>query len=103
MVKDLIFCLQEAALYFISKKPWTPKQPSECFVNPPCGCANPGQDLKCEECPHLEACLSSFKLQESGGCNIAYIPDIPTLQLTNSGNKYETIAEVEIREKSKSY
>jgi hypothetical protein len=63
MLKDLIFCLQEAALYLILKKSLTPQEPSECFVNPPCGCANPGQDIQCEDCAYLESCLSNCKLQ----------------------------------------
>ncbi|QKQ74171.1 hypothetical protein FBB35_13310 [Nostoc sp. TCL240-02] len=64
MLKDLIFCLQEAALYLILiKKSRTPQDPSECFVNSPCGCANPGQDIQCEDCAYLESCLSNCKLQ----------------------------------------
>ncbi|BAZ29574.1 hypothetical protein NIES4074_20210 [Cylindrospermum sp. NIES-4074] len=62
MMRDLIICLQEATLYFIHKKSWTPKNPSECFLNPPCGCANPGKTQQCEDCVHLEACLSHCKL-----------------------------------------
>jgi hypothetical protein len=62
MVQDLIFCLQEATLKFILKKYSPLKDPAECFVNPPCGCTNPGRELQCEDCPYLEACLSSFKL-----------------------------------------
>ena len=63
MVKDLVFCLQEATLYLLFKKSRTPKDPSECFVNPPCGCVNPGQNIQCEDCTYLESCLSSCKLQ----------------------------------------
>lgn len=63
MVRDLIFCLQEAALEFVLKKYRVPQQPAECFVNPPCGCVNPGKELKCEECSYLESCLSSFKVK----------------------------------------
>ena len=63
MARDFLFCMQEAALEFIFKKSSTPKNPSQCFVNPACGCANPGKELKCEECPALEACLSSCKLE----------------------------------------
>jgi hypothetical protein len=61
MVRDCIFCLQEAALQFIFKKYLPPQNPSECFVNPPCGCPNPGQELQCEDCVYLESCLSNFK------------------------------------------
>lgn len=63
MLQDLIFCLQEATLHFVFKKYWTPQEPAECFVDPPCGCANPGKELQCEECGHLEACLSSFRFK----------------------------------------
>lgn len=62
MVQDIIFCLKEAAVDLIFKKYSPPQNPTECFVNVPCGCANPGKELKCEDCPYLEACLSSFKL-----------------------------------------
>ncbi len=65
MVQDLIICLQEATLYFIFKKSWFPQHPDQCFVNLPCGCNNPGKELKCEDCPDLEACLSSLKLQKN--------------------------------------
>ncbi|MBL1198721.1 MAG: hypothetical protein FWK04_06470 [Nostoc sp. GBBB01] len=61
MVKDLIFCLHEAALEFIFKKSSTPKDVSECYINPPCECTNPGRNIQCEDCVYLEACLSSFK------------------------------------------
>jgi hypothetical protein len=61
MVQDCIFCLQEAALQFLSKKPVYPTDPKDCFVNPPCGCPNPGKEIQCEDCPHLEACFSSCK------------------------------------------
>lgn len=61
MVQDCIFCLQEAALEFFAKKRVFPTNPKDCFVNPPCGCPNPGKEIQCEDCPHLEACLSSCK------------------------------------------
>jgi hypothetical protein len=63
MVKDLIFCLQEVTLYLVFQKHRIPKYPSECFVNPPCGCANPGQNIQCEDCTYLESCLSNCKQQ----------------------------------------
>jgi hypothetical protein len=59
--QDLILCLQKIAFRLVLKEPYTAKQPSECFLNPPCGCSNPGKALQCEECPYLEACLSQFK------------------------------------------
>jgi hypothetical protein len=64
MMQDLIICLQEFTAYFILKKTWLPQTPADCFVNPACGCENPGKKMQCEECPYLEACLSSFKLQK---------------------------------------
>lgn len=60
MLQDLILCLQEAVLHFVFKKYSASQETAEFFVNPPCGCANPGQEIQCEECTHLEACLSSF-------------------------------------------
>ena len=74
MKRDIIFSLQEAALQFIFQKSFTPKNPSECFINPSCGCANPGKQLQCEECPELKACLSGFQLAVSYGNNIKYQP-----------------------------
>ena len=65
MVQDLIVCLQEATLYFILKKSWISKHPDECFVNLPCKCQNPGQEIKCEDCTYLEECLSSWKLNKN--------------------------------------
>jgi hypothetical protein len=62
MVRDVIFCIREAAIDIIFNKDSTPKKLTECFINPPCGCQHPGQELKCEDCVYLEACLSSFKL-----------------------------------------
>jgi hypothetical protein len=62
MVQDIIFCLKEAAVYYIWKKYSTRQNPAECFVNPPCGCANPGKELQCEDCIYLESCLSHIKL-----------------------------------------
>jgi hypothetical protein len=50
--KNIIFCVKEAAFQLISK------QADDCFSNPPCGCANPGKELHCENCSYLEACLS---------------------------------------------
>jgi hypothetical protein len=53
--------LQEMFLRWVLKEPLAPKQPSDCFLNPPCGCSSPGNTMACENCPHLEACLSHFK------------------------------------------
>lgn len=54
-IQDLVLCLQVTADNF------TPKKPSDCFLKLPCGCPNPGKELQCEECDHLEACLSKFQ------------------------------------------
>ncbi|MBE9207509.1 hypothetical protein IQ244_13440 [Nostoc sp. LEGE 06077] len=62
MVRDVIFCIQETAAEIIFQYSSTPKKLSEFLMNPPCGCTNPGKELKCEDCPYLEACLSSIKL-----------------------------------------
>jgi hypothetical protein len=77
MVQDLVVCLQEVTLYFIFKKSWVPKHPDECFVNPPCGCNNPGKEIQCEDCPHLEACLSDWKLHKD---SVKQIPKISSLR-----------------------
>lgn len=61
LYRDLIFRLRETALGIVLNDPDTPKHPSQCFLNPPCGCSNPGKELQCEECSYLEACLSRFK------------------------------------------
>ena len=59
--QDLMLCAQETACSFVFKQPSTSEELQACLVNPPCGCATPGKDLKCEECPHLEACLSHYQ------------------------------------------
>lgn len=64
MVKDLLICLQEATLYFIFKRSWIPKDFDECFLNLPCGCHHPGKEIQCEDCPYLEGCLSTWKLNQ---------------------------------------
>ena len=61
LYRNIMFCLRETTYRVVLKQSWTPKQPQECFLNPPCECSNPGKDLQCEDCPHLEACLSQFK------------------------------------------
>lgn len=61
--RNLVLRLRETALGIILQDADTPKHPSECFLNPPCGCSNPGKELQCEECPHLEGCLSHFKVK----------------------------------------
>lgn len=53
-IQDLLICLQVTADLFAQKKP------SDCFLNPPCNCPDPGKQLQCEDCEHLEACLSHF-------------------------------------------
>lgn len=59
--QDIIFLLRETACRFVFRQALTSKDSSQCYLNPPCGCANPGKELQCEECPHLEACLSRFR------------------------------------------
>ncbi len=61
LYRNMIFSLRETIFSIVLQDCDTPKHPSECFLNPPCGCSNPGKELQCEECPHLEACLSRFK------------------------------------------
>jgi hypothetical protein len=70
LYRPLIVGLRERALSILFKVSDPPKHPSECFLNPPCGCSNPGKELTCEECPHLEACLSQFKTMRTSGSNI---------------------------------
>lgn len=53
-----LFCQDVIVLWQDTFDSFTPKQSSECFLNPPCGCLHPGKELACEECSHLEACLS---------------------------------------------
>jgi hypothetical protein len=69
LCRDWILCLRETANYFV------PKQPSECFLNPGCGCSNPGQEPQCEDCPYLEACLSSFKTVKPSGSHFKPHPN----------------------------
>ncbi|WP_245912473.1 hypothetical protein [Brunnivagina elsteri] len=34
------------------------QKPADCYLNPPCACINPGKEIECENCEHLESCLS---------------------------------------------
>lgn len=61
LCRNVVITLQETFLSLVLKDSKTPKQPADCFLNPPCGCSNPGQALQCEDCPYLEGCLSRFK------------------------------------------
>lgn len=61
LYRNWMFSLRERIFSIVLQDRDTPTHPSECFLNPPCGCSNPGKNLQCEECPHLEACLSRFK------------------------------------------
>ncbi len=65
LYRNLLIGCREAILGILLKDSDTPKQASECFLNPPCGCSNPGTELQCEDCPYLEACLSRFKTLSS--------------------------------------
>ncbi|MEB3336372.1 MAG: hypothetical protein VKJ46_02850 [Leptolyngbyaceae bacterium] len=44
----------------------SPPTPEVCFLNPGCGCAHPGEELKCEDCPYLESCLSRSQSRKFG-------------------------------------
>jgi hypothetical protein len=68
--QDIFLFLRETAYHCLLKQPSTPKHPQECFLNPVCGCSNPGKELHCEDCPHLEACLSQFQTVRASGRNI---------------------------------
>jgi hypothetical protein len=68
--QDIVLFLQETACRAVLKKPFTPTHPEECFLNPPCGCANPGKDIQCEDCPYLEGCLSYFKTSKASRSDI---------------------------------
>ncbi|MBW4681343.1 MAG: hypothetical protein KME19_14685 [Microcoleus vaginatus WJT46-NPBG5] len=59
--QDLIFLFRETACRFVLRQPLISKEPSECLLNLPCGCSNPGTAIKCEDCPYLEGCLSRVK------------------------------------------
>lgn len=52
LINDLLVCLQMTADKF------THSLPDSCYINPPCGCRNPGKEMECENCEHLESCLS---------------------------------------------
>lgn len=41
-----------------------PKNPGDCYLNPACGCPNPGKEMQCEDCEYLEACLSRCYLKQ---------------------------------------
>lgn len=81
MLQDIIVCLKEATAYFILRKHVTPQEPAECFRNSPCDCANPGKDMKCEDCPYLEACLSNCKVHQTP--HFRLIKAHKTLQIEN--------------------
>jgi hypothetical protein len=61
--QDVILLLREIAFQA------APKQPEECLLSLPCGCTCPGKELRCEDCPHLEACLSRSKTRRFPGNN----------------------------------
>jgi hypothetical protein len=58
-IQDVLICLQ------LSVDCLTAKHPSDCLSKPLCGCAHPGKELQCEDCEHLEACLSRFQPLQS--------------------------------------
>ncbi len=51
-IQNVLICLQVTTDFLTRKKP------SDCYLNPPCHCPNPGKELQCEDCEYLEACLS---------------------------------------------
>ncbi|MEA5570043.1 hypothetical protein [Calothrix sp. UHCC 0171] len=51
-IKDLILCLKMSTDKNVNR------QPSKCYLNPVCGCMNPGKEIACESCEYLESCLS---------------------------------------------
>ncbi len=67
IARDFIICLRETTFSFAQKKP------QECLLHLPCGCANPGQAIKCEDCPYLEACLSRCKPKKAKGSNVKIV------------------------------
>jgi|UPI00037C777D hypothetical protein len=58
-IQDLLVCLE---LFLDNLKA---KTPAECFSKSPCNCPHPGKEPQCEDCEHLEACLSRFHPSES--------------------------------------
>jgi hypothetical protein len=65
--QDVILLLREIAFQAV------PVQPEECLLSLPCGCTCPGKELRCEDCPHLEACLSRFKTLRASGNKLSRI------------------------------
>jgi hypothetical protein len=61
--QDVILLLREIAFQAVQE------QPEDSFFNLPCGCTCPGKELRCEDCPHLEACLSRSKTRRFPGNN----------------------------------
>ncbi|OKH53547.1 hypothetical protein NIES2101_10500 [Calothrix sp. HK-06] len=52
LINDFLVCLRMTA------DKCTQNKASSCYINPPCGCQNPGKEIECENCEHLESCLS---------------------------------------------
>ncbi len=63
-IQDLVMSLQ------ITANKNTPKKASDCYLNPPCGCANPGKEIECESCEYLEGCLSRCQSHRGAGSNL---------------------------------
>lgn len=55
LCRDLLIFVQEVT------NRYTERKPDKSLVNPACGCKHPGKELKCEDCPELEACMSRIK------------------------------------------
>ncbi|HBB35970.1 MAG TPA: hypothetical protein DDZ80_30150 [Cyanobacteria bacterium UBA8803] len=61
--RDFIVYFRDIAASVELRQHFTPNKHEDCLLNMPCGCAKPGVELQCEDCPYLEACLSHFKLK----------------------------------------
>ncbi|MBF2064090.1 MAG: hypothetical protein IGS39_06650 [Calothrix sp. C42_A2020_038] len=59
---DLLVCLQ------MTTDKCTGRKAVSCYVNPPCGCRNPGKEIECENCEYLEACLSRAQARPKVVC-----------------------------------
>jgi hypothetical protein len=60
-IQDLVMSLQTIA----NKN--TPQKAADCYLNPACGCANPGKEIECESCEYLEGCLSRCQTHRPTG------------------------------------
>jgi hypothetical protein len=54
--QDFVISLKLSANKYMHRN--LKQKAADCYLNPPCGCINPGKEIKCESCEHLESCLS---------------------------------------------